>query len=63
MANLAGGLQLAEKAVLSRMSVKIKNVFLSPGDLTISALMYEESKTPIARLYTHNLSDGTTIGF
>ena len=34
----------------TRLSVKIKNIFLSPGDFTPSAFMYEESKTPIARL-------------
>ena len=33
-----------------RVSVKIKNIFLSCGDFTPSAFMYEESKTPIARL-------------
>ena len=40
------------KTVLSiRVSLKNKNVFLSPGDFTPSAFLYEESKTPIARLY------------
>ena len=46
----------------SRVSWKIKNNILSPGDFTPSAFMYEESKTLIARLYTLNLCDGT-IGF
>ena len=28
--------------------------FLSPANFTPSAFMYEESKTPIARLYTYS---------
>ena len=45
----------------NKVSVKIKKK-LSPGDFTPSAFLYEESKTPIARLKTLNLRDGT-IGF
>ena len=48
--------------VCNRVSWKIKNTFLSPGDVTPSAFMYEKSKTPITRLKTINLSYGT-IGF
>ena len=35
--------------------------FLSPADFTPSAFKYEESKTPIARLKTLNLSDEPKI--
>ena len=34
----------------TRVSLKIKNIFLRPGHLTPTAFMYEKSKTPIARL-------------
>ena len=37
-------------SVVSRVSWKNKNIFLSPADFTHSAFMYEESKTRIARL-------------
>ena len=40
---------------------KKQKYFLSPADFTTSAFMYEESKTPIARLKTLNLSDEPKI--
>ena len=39
--------------------MKKQKYFLSPADFTLSAFMYEESKTPIARLQTLNLRNGT----
>ena len=39
-----------EISLYTRVSWKPKNIFLSPADFTPSAFMYEESKTPIARL-------------
>ena len=49
MENRIGDINLG-LGIYIRVSVKIKNIFLSCGDFTPSAFMYEESKTPIARL-------------
>ena len=46
----------------SRVSSKIKNIFLSCGDFTPNAFKYEEFWTNIAGLWTPDLSDHA-IGF
>ena len=46
-----------EIGLLNQGVTENQKYFFSPGDFTPSAFMYEESKTPIARLKTLNLSD------
>ena len=46
----------------SRVSLKIKNIILSPSDFTLNAFKYEEFWTNIAGLWTPDLSDHA-IGF
>ena len=43
--------------VSTRVSLKIKNIFLSPGDFTPNAFKYEEFWKHIAGLWTPDLSD------
>ena len=50
----ASRLTITNQEIMIRVSLKINNTFLRPVHLTPTAHMYEESKTPIARLKTLN---------
>ena len=59
----ASRLTITNQDIMIRVSLKIKNTFLRPVYLLPTAHMYKESRTPIARLKTLNLSKSAIVFF